>query len=150
MVRAVLLRALPWPNPDRLVIVWETNEKQGTTRGNPSSANFFDWRERTNSFEALAHWRVVYFNLSGSGQFEPERVQGARVGATFLPLLGAQPVMGRGFFDDEEEPGRDRVAILSHGFWQRRFGAGQDVLGRQIQIDGEQVTIVGILPPDFR
>jgi putative ABC transport system permease protein len=150
MVRAVLLRPLPWPNPDRLVIVWETNEKQGTTRAHPSSANFFDWRERTNSFDALAHWRFVYFNLSGDARFAAERVQGARVAATFLPLLGAQPVLGRGFFDDEEQPGRDRVAILSHGFWQRRFGGSQDLLGQQIQIDGEPVTVVGILPPGFR
>jgi len=149
MIRAVLLRPLPWPDPDRLVIVWETNQKQGTTRANPSSANFFDWRERTNSFEALAHWRVVYFNLSGNARVAPERVQGARVAATFLRLLGARPVLGRGFFEAEEEPGRDRVAILSHGFWQRRFGASRDLLGRQIQIDGEPVMVVGILPPEF-
>ena len=71
MVRAVLLRPLPWPNPDRLVIIWETNERQGTMRAFPSSANFFDWRERNNSFEALAHWRMVYFNLSGDDRFAP-------------------------------------------------------------------------------
>lgn len=150
MVRAVLLRPLPWPDPDRLVIVWETNQKQGTTRANPSSANFFDWRERSHSFEALAHWRFVYFNLSGNDRIAPERVQGARVAAVFLPLLGARPVLGRGFFAEEEQPGRDRVAILRHGFWQRRFGGSRDVLGHEILIDGEPVTVVGILPPEFR
>jgi putative ABC transport system permease protein len=150
MVRAVLLRPLPWTDPDRLVIVWETNQKQGTVRANPSSANFFDWRDRTRSFKALAHWRFVYFNLSRDARFAPERVQGARVAATFLPLLGAQPVLGRGFSNDEEQPGRDRVAILSHGLWKRRFGANQDVLGQQIEIDGEPVKIVGVLSPDFR
>jgi predicted permease len=150
MIRTVLLRPLPWPDPDRLVIVWETNLKQGTSRANPSSANFFDWRERTHSFEALAHWRFVYFNLSGNARFAPERVQGARVAATFLPLFGARPVLGRGFHDDEDQPGRDRVAILCHGFWQRRFGGSRDLLGRQIQIDGESVTVVGVLPPEFQ
>jgi len=150
MIRAVLLRPFPWPDPDRLVVVWETNQKEGTARANPSSANFFDWRERSHSFEALAHWRFVYFNLSGDGRFEPERVQGARVAATFLPLLGGQPFLGRSFFAEEEQPGRDRVAILSHGFWQRRFGARRELLDHQIQIDGEPVTVVGILPPEFR
>jgi len=95
MIRAVLLRPFPWPDPDRLVVVWETNQKEGTARANPSSANFFDWRERSHSFEALAHWRFVYFNLSGDDRFAPERVQGARVAATFLPLLGGQPFLGR-------------------------------------------------------
>ena len=93
MISAVLLRPLPWPDPDRLVILWETNQKQGASRVNPSSANFFDWRERSHSFQTLAQWRFVYFNLSGNDRFAPERVQGARVGVTFLPLLGAQ---GRG------------------------------------------------------
>jgi putative ABC transport system permease protein len=150
MIRAVLLRSLPWPDPDRLVIVWETNQKQGTTRANPSSANFFDWRELSHSFDALAHWRVVYFNISGNDRIAPERVQGARVAATFLPLLGGQPVLGRGFSAEEEQPGRDRVAILSHGFWQRRFGSSRDLLGHEILIDGVPVTVVGILSPEFR
>ena len=149
MIRAVLLRPLPWPDPDRLVIVWETNQKEGTARANPSSANFFDWREQSHSFEALAHWRFVYCNLSGDDRFAPERVQGARVAATFLPLLGVQPLLGRGFFAEEEQPGRDRVAILSHGFWQRRFGASRELLDHQILIDGEPVTVVGILPQGF-
>lgn len=76
MIRAVLLRPLPWPDPDRMVIVWETNQKQGTTRANPSSANFFDWREQSHSFDVLAHWRVVSFNLSAKDGVQPERVQG--------------------------------------------------------------------------
>jgi putative ABC transport system permease protein len=150
MIRAVLLRPLPWPDPNRLVIVWETNEKQGTARANPSSANFFDWREESHSFDVLAHWRVVFFNLSANDGVAPERVQGARVAATFLSMLGAKPVLGRGFFAEEEQPGRDRVAIFSYGFWQRRFGASRDLLGRQILIDGEPVTVVGILPREFR
>ena len=150
MIRAVLLRPLPWPDPDRLVIVWETNQKEGTARANPSSANFFDWRERSHSFEALAHWRFVYFNLSGDARFAPERVQGARVAATFFPLLGGQPLLGRSFLAEEEQPGRDRVAILSYRFWQRRFGASRELLDHEIQIDGEPVKVVGILPPEFR
>jgi putative ABC transport system permease protein len=149
MIRAVLLRPLPWPDPDRLVILWETNQKQGATRVNPSSANFFDWRERSHSFETLAHWRFVYFNLSGNARFAPERVQGARVAVTFLPLLGAQPVLGRAFSAEEEQPGREQVAILSHGFWQRRFGSSANLLGQQVQIDGDSVKVVGILPPEF-
>ena len=150
MVRAVLLRPLPWPEPDRLVIVWETNQSHGVTRAFPSSANFYDWKEQNQVFEALANWRVVYFNLSADERAAAERVQGARVAATFLPMLGAQPAMGRGFLAAEEQPGRDRVVILSCGFWQRRFGASRDLLGRQILIDGEPVTVVGILPPEFR
>src|SRR5215470_4918885 len=78
MIRAILLRPLPWPDPDRLVIIWETNQKQGAARAFPSTANFFDWRERSHSFEALAHWRAVQFNLSASDHLAPERVQGGR------------------------------------------------------------------------
>jgi putative ABC transport system permease protein len=150
MIRAILLRPLPWPDPDRLVIIWETNQKQGAARAFPSTANFFDWRERSHSFEALAHWRAVQFNLSASDHLAPERVQGGRVAATFFPLLGTQPALGRGFFPEEEQPGRDRVAILSHGFWERRFGGRQDLLGSRILVDGELVTVVGILPRKFR
>jgi putative ABC transport system permease protein len=150
MIRAVLLRPLPWLDPDRLVIVWETNPKQGVTRSFPSSANFFDWREQSRSFDALAPWRAVSFNLAGDPHRTPERVPGARVGPDFLAMLGGRPELGRSFLPEEDQPGRDRVVILSHNLWQRRFGGNRTLLGTPVLIDGEPVTVVGVLPPQFR
>ncbi len=149
-IDAVLLRPLSWPDPDRLVSVWEMNRKQGVSRAFPSSANFFDWKEQSHAFEAIAHWRFVYFNLAGDQNLRPERAQGARVSAEFFRLLGARPAWGRDFVQGEEQSGRDDVAILSYGFWQGRFGGRADAIGRSILVDGSAATVVGILPREFR
>lgn len=93
------------------------------------------------SLEQIVPWRFVYCNISGSG--EPERVQGFRVSSNIFPLLGAKPARGRTFLPQEEQAGRDRVAILSYAYWQRRFGSGNDIVGRTIHIDGEAVTVIG-------
>jgi hypothetical protein len=90
----------------------------------------------------------VYSNVSGSG--EPERVQGFRVSANFFPLLGTMPALGRSFLPEEEQPGRDRVVVLSQGFWKRRYAADPAIIGRAISIDGQAATVVGVLPAVFQ
>ena len=111
VVNAVLLRPIPWENPDRLVLLREVNRKQEGDFINPSTANYFDWREQNHVFERMACFRFVYLNLSDK-RSEPERVQGFRVSAEFFPLIGIKPALGRTFAAEDEQPGRDHVVLL--------------------------------------
>jgi putative ABC transport system permease protein len=148
VVNSVLLKPLPFKEPKRLVIIWETSLKNRATTSPISSADFIDWKDQTRAFEQIAAWRFLYFNLSGRG--EPERVQGLTVSASFLPLLGAQVQAGRIFLPEEEQIGYDKVAILSDALWRRRFAADPKVVGQKINIEGEPYTVVGILASTFQ
>src|ERR1700690_1552761 len=103
VVNAILLRPIPWENPDRLVLLREVNRRQGDLI-NPSTANYFDWREQNHVFERMAYFRFVYLNLSDD-RSEPERVQGFRVSADFFPLIGVKPALGRSFAAEDEQLG---------------------------------------------
>ena len=107
VLNGAILHAIPYFEPDRIVSVMESNVKLGLPLIQPSTANFFDWKDHSNSLELISPWRFVYSNVSGSG--EPERVQGFRVSSNFFPLLGTMPALGRSFLPEEEQPGRDRV-----------------------------------------
>ena len=148
VVNAVLLRPVPWKDPERIVSVWETNLKRGENRALVSTGNFLDWRDQSNVFEHMAGWRFLYLNLSGSG--EAERVQGLTVTADYFPLLGVTAALGRTFMREEEQPGHDKVVVLSHGLWQRRFGSNPNLIGQQITVEGEPRTVIGVLPSEFR
>jgi putative ABC transport system permease protein len=146
VINAVLLRQPPFKDPDRLVYVWETSTNTGE-QSIVSPLDFGDWRRQSHSFEQLSAFRTWFYTLSGDT--EPEQVWGVRTSANFFHLLGVQPLLGRSFLPDEEHPGRDRVVLLSYGLWTRRFGADQDLIGRQITINADEFTVIGILPPDF-
>ena len=148
VVNAVLLRPVPWKDPDRIVNVWETNLKSGDNRVLVSSANYLEWRDRNNVFESVAGWRFLYLNLTGRG--EAERVQGLTVSPAYFSLLGVKAALGRTFVPEEEQPGHDKVVVLSHGLWQRRFASDPNLVGQQITIEAEPYTVVGVLPSDFR
>ena len=148
VVNTVLIRPLPYEAPDRIVMIWETNQSKAVQRSIVSPANFLDWRERNNVFDHLAAFRFWYYTVTGAG--DPERYQGARVSASFLPLLGVQPALGRNFRPDEEQVGHDHVVILSHALWQSRFGGDPNIIGKLLTIEGEPFTIIGILPANFR
>jgi putative ABC transport system permease protein len=148
VVNAVLLRALPYPEPGRLVRFWESNPGRGWLDFAASAPNFADWRKQQSVCEQLAAYELNTFNFTGSG--EPERVAGVRVTANFFSTLGVTPAHGRSFLPEEEQSGRNRVAILSDGLWRRRFGAEENLLGRQIQMNGESYTVVGVMPPRFQ
>jgi predicted permease len=148
VVNAVLMRPLPYAAPDRIVMIWETNQSQAVPRSIVSPANFLDWKEQSNVFDQLAAFRFWYYNVTGAG--EPERYQGARVSAEFFPLLGVKPEFGRNFGPEEEQVGRDHVVILSQALWQRRFGGDPNIIGQLLKIDGEPFTIIGVLPASFR
>jgi len=148
VVNAVLLRPLPYAEPERLVQLYEANAQQGFDRFAFSLANFVDHRDQQSGFEQMAAYHRWNANLTGAG--EPERVQVAIVSANFLPLLRVQPLLGRGFLTEEETPGKDNVAVLSYGLWQRRFGADPGVLNKSVNLSGYVCTVVGVLPADFQ
>ena len=146
VVNAVLLRPLPYRNPDRLVRVWETRPQQNFNRTFVSEGEYLAWRE-ARSFENVALLDSLSFNLAGGG--EPERVAAARVTADFFSMVGVAPLSGRVFSRDEEEPGHNEVALLSYGLWQRRFGKDPGVVGKTILLDSRRYTVIGVLPRGF-
>ena len=148
VVYGVMLRPLPYREPERLVNLWSSAVARGLPRTFVGMANVYDWRARNHVFEDIAALRsVANFNLTGDG--EPERLNAARVSANLFPLLGVTPLHGRAFTEDEDEIGRERVAILTYGLWVRRFGADAAVIGRTILLNGAPHTVVGVMRPDF-
>jgi putative ABC transport system permease protein len=147
VVNAVLLRPLPYPNSERIVMVRKTDLRLGFTRGAASAGEYLDWRERNHSFEQLAGWTAVYYNLAGAA--EPEQVWGASVSANFFEVFRVVPVIGRSFLPEDELPGHGQVAMLSYRFWQEHFGGRSDALGRSIRVDDKPFTVIGVLPAEF-
>ena len=147
VVHAVLLDALPYHDPDRLVTLWEDNRRDSIPRDDVSPANFMDWRERQDVFEAMAFGNPWSFDDTSGG--EPETVQSALVSQGFFDILGMRPLLGRTFAPEDHEAGRSRVVILTHGLWQRRFGADPAVIGRVLRLSDEPYVVVGVLPREL-
>jgi len=149
VVNAVLLKALPFRQPDNLVMLWTDNPALGLGFSElpPAPVDLPEWRQQAKSFDQIAAMRPRPADLAGHG--DPERVGGVQITANFHAMLGVTPEQGRGFTAEEERPGSDRVAIISHGLWQRKFGAESDVIGRFITVNQERREIVGIMPPGF-
>src|ERR1044071_2922782 len=146
VVNSVLLRPLPFKAPDQLMIVWEDGSKYGFPKDTPAPANFVDWRDQNQVFESMAAVASQTFNLTGTG--EPEKIEGQRVSATFFPLLGVEPILGRSFLPEEDQPGAGRMVIMNHGLWQRRFGSDPDIVGKPVTLDGQPYTVVGVMSKD--
>jgi putative ABC transport system permease protein len=145
VINAVLLRPLPYGEPDRLVKIWEKRPR--VPRGRVSWADYADWRDRSRAFEVTAAYATGDYNLTGNG--DPEQVQGASISAAAFRVLQVVPEFGRTFSADEDQPGAHRVAILSHGLWERRFGGDPGAIGKPIHIDGAPYEVVGIMPKGF-
>ena len=150
MVYGVLLRDLPYDQPDRLVTLGSARRENGFQGAYAGAADYFDWRAQQQVFEDLGLTRpVANFNLTRSG--EPERLQGARATASLFSTLRAQPVIGRVYTEDEQlDPARaSSVAVLSYGLWQRRFGGDPSIVGRTILLNDSPHEVVGVMGPDF-
>ncbi|HWN99833.1 MAG TPA: ABC transporter permease, partial [Blastocatellia bacterium] len=145
VVDAVLLRSVPYPDAERLVILWSTMQSQGVATSGSALPDYREWRDQNQVFEGLGGFFYGDFNVSGENQ-DPERVQGALVTPNFFPVLGVAPAIGRGFLPEEEQFGRHRVVLLSYGLWQRRYGANPDIVGRAIELSGEAYTVAGVMP----
>ena len=146
VVNGVLLNPLPYAHPDQLVTLYSRDAT--FTEASVSYPNFLDWVRGNHSFSALAAYRSDDFNLTGSDQ--PERVPVVMISASFFPLLGVRPALGRTFRPEEDQVGAPPVALISEGFWKRKFAAAPDVLGKSLTLNGVAHAIVGVVPPDFR
>jgi len=147
VVNTVLLRPLPFKEPERLMVIRETKIPQ-FPEFSVSPGNFLGWKKQNTVFERLVALRGASFNLIGTG--DPERLRGMSVTDGFFAMFGAQPQLGRDFLPEEDQPGHGFVAILSHGLWQRRFNGDPKILGQAITLDGQSYNIVGVMPSTFR
>jgi putative ABC transport system permease protein len=146
-VDSVLLRPLPFKDAERLVSIWEQTPKIGILRNEVAPANFFDLRTQNQSFEAIGATGPQDVNLTGDG--EPERISGQLVSANVFSILGVEPALGRTFLTNEDQPGQEHVVVLSHVLWQRRFNHDPSIVNRNITLNGEAFTVVGVMPRGF-
>jgi predicted permease len=142
IVNGVLLSPLPYRNPEQLVSVYARQARFNTA--SVSYPNFLDWQRENHSFSSMAAFRADNFNLTGLG--EPERVKVNMISATFFPILGVQPMLGRHFTEQEDKLGGSPVVLLSEGLWKRKFGAARDVVGSAVDLDATSYTVVGVIP----
>jgi predicted permease len=142
------LRPLPYQGSDRLVMVWGNFTKLNIERLNAKAAEYEDYRAQNQIFEQVAAFDTQSLNLGGDE--EAERLVGGRVTASLFPVLGAQAEQGRAFAQDENQIGHDNVVVLSHGFWQRRFGGKASALGQRLSLNDQDYTVIGVMPPSFQ
>jgi putative ABC transport system permease protein len=148
VVNSVLLRPLPYPDADRIAMVWVDNTRERIKEDINSYPNYRDWRDQNSSFAHLAGYAEAAFALTGAG--EPERLFGAEVTTNFFDVMGIKPIAGRLFTEANEVEGRDAVIVISHGLWQRRFGGAADVIGRTITLSTRPHEIIGVMPRELR
>jgi putative ABC transport system permease protein len=143
VVNAVLLRPLPYRNPDRLVSLWAKVPEHGRWRTTP--ANFFDWKKQNTVFEDIAAFGSWTMTLTGDG--EPEQLLGTHVSSGYFSVVGVEPMLGRSFANEEYGPGKGQVVILGHAFWQRRYAGNPGVINKSITLNGSPYIVVGVMPP---
>jgi putative ABC transport system permease protein len=148
LVNAVLLRPLPFPEPDRLVWAWG-NIRGGGNRASVAPLDYLDYRERNKTFSEFAAMFSIPVPVNFTGGGEPERLTGAGVTGNYFQALGVQPLMGRTFQFENEHSGQDNVVVLSYGLWQRRFGGDPSILNKTITLNGRSHSVIGVMPRDF-
>jgi putative ABC transport system permease protein len=146
-INALLLKPLPIPDQDRVVAIWDKDPSHGIEHNEVAFANYLDWRAQNHSFDQLALERWWSTNLSGGDI--PERIQGFLVTTNFFDVVRVKPASGRNFSEDENQPGKDRVAIIAYSLWQRRFGSDPAIVNKTIMTNGIPRTIIGVLPEGF-
>jgi predicted permease len=146
VVNTLLIQPLPFPDPDRLVMMWEQDAETPDNLFILSKPNYEDFARLTTSFEQTAIWEFLSFNLGGDG--DPEQVSGMRVSSSMFPMMGVAPLMGRAFTPEEDQPGHD-VAIISYRLWVSRYGSRPDIVGHRVRLNGRPFEIVGVMPEKF-
>jgi putative ABC transport system permease protein len=149
VVDAVLLRPLPLQQPDRLVLAWERSPEIGVPFMEVSYPNYLDWQAQSRRFDAMALMATINWGFIIAGD-EPLEVPGRIVSGNFFDLLGSRALLGRALIPSDDRPGAARVAVLSHGLWQRQFGTDPGLVGRTLVVGGTPMTVIGVMPPDFR
>ena len=146
VVNGVLLRPLSFPDPDRVLMIYESNAE--FNRASVAYPNYLDWRRESRFFTDMGAVRNDDFNFTGAGQ--PERVSGKYVSASFFPVLGVTPLLGRSFLPEEDRRGAACAVVLSYGFWEERFGGDANILGKTLTLNAVRCAVAGVLPADFR
>ncbi len=151
VVDAALLKPLPFRDPEHLLVIWEKNPAQNKFKLFVAPANFDAWRRQSHDFEGMAAIQELHVNLTAgpNGSIDPEEIPAELVSAELFPILGVQPVAGRAFRPEEDRPGHNGYALLSHRLWGRRFGADAGIVGKTIQLNGRNCTVLGVLPAGF-
>ena len=147
LVDAVLLRPLPYGDPDRIVVLWNSSPREGIEQLPFSGAELLDLRGQVRGLSAVAASIPAIYGLTGEG--EPERLSGMRVSASLFEVLGVKAALGRTFEAAEDQAGGGQVVLLSHGLWERRFGADPAIVGQSVNLDGAPHEVVGVLPEEF-
>src|SRR5262245_37009106 len=147
LVNGILIRPLAYHDGDRLMMIWSDASSIGFPRNNLSPADYNDLKSRNHAFASIGAINFRSFNLTGIG--EPEKIYAQAVSDDLLPLMGVQPFLGRGFLPEEDRPDANNVAILSYGLWQRRFGGDPGIVGSEIVLDDQSVTVIGVMPAHF-
>src|SRR5215212_9901966 len=145
VVYATLFEPLPYPKPDQLVMVWS---KANQRRSSVSAGDYLEWKRRVTSFQYLEAWSGGTFNVATDER--PEQVQAALMTPGFFRMTGTPMYLGRDFLPEEGEPGKDRVVVMTHRLWSKYFGADRGIIGRQIRMNGEPYTVIGVTPPGMR
>jgi predicted permease len=149
VVRSVLLKPLPFTDPQRLVRLYEDTFDHRFAYNSSAAGIFAEWRKQSHSFSSLAISRYTSYNLSGTGEQLPEKVEGAMFSASLLPVLGVQPAMGRNFTAAEDSPASNGTVLLSWNLWKRRFAGSPSILGQSILLDGRAYSVIGVMPSWF-
>ncbi|MCM3900452.1 MAG: ABC transporter permease [Pyrinomonadaceae bacterium] len=148
VINAVLLRPLPYHDPDRVVTIWEESPERDLYQLPVSYANYRDWIDQNHAFEQISAYTFTNLNLTGAG--EPARLSTVRTSANLFSLVGATPRFGRTFLAEEDKEGGNRVVILGHGLWQSRFGSDPSILGKSLTLNNQSYTVVGVMAPNFQ
>ncbi len=146
-INALLIKPLPIPEQDRVIAIWDKAPSRGIEHNEVAMANYLDWRTQNKSFEHLALERWWSTNITGGDT--PERIQGFLVTANFLDVIGVKPIKGRNFSEEENQPGKDAVAIITFSLWQRRFGSDANIINKTITTNAITRTVIGVLPAGF-
>src|SRR5437867_3066926 len=144
-VNAILLRPLPFEDPERLVMIYENHPANGWFKNAVGAPMLGEWRKQCSSFEGLGARGFGNFTLTGNGP--PETLVSSRLSANVFDLLGVKPILGRGFLPEEEVFGKHHLVLLSYELWQRRFGGDTNIIGRSITLSSEPKTVIGVMPP---
>jgi putative ABC transport system permease protein len=148
VVNAILLKALPYNDPDRIVLAWGHIPAEGKNRSQVSATDVDDWRNQNTVFEEVTTYGSFQPIMTGNG--EPERIPAMQVGDGYFKVMKGEPVLGRVFTPEEQQPGKDQVIVLSYGLWQQRFGGDPNIVGKTVLLSSRPYTIVGVMPADFR
>jgi putative ABC transport system permease protein len=147
MLNQWVIQAVSFPQPDRLVVLWEMDTKKGQTSTVPAP-DYLDWKRENQVMESLSAWSSSEFSVN-DGREAPQRIPGGRVSADFFRTLGVQPVIGRDFLETDDHGGASHVALVSHGLWKERFHGDPNLSGATLKLDGESYAVVGVMPDDF-